>query len=123
MDAADLSDSESGADDDNIMEDNPWPPETTKVVEDLEVFGINENDSGSFDMTTGQLRTIAESGWVAYDEEHSEKLKLDADYFDGQWDPTQSAVAYADSPLGMFFYFLLNQLRVRIAEETNRYRD
>ncbi|KAF4147369.1 hypothetical protein GN958_ATG03438 [Phytophthora infestans] len=74
-------------------------------------------------MTTGQLRTIAESGWVAYDEEHSEKLKLDADYFDGQWDPTQSAVAYADSPLGMFFYFLLNQLRVRIAEETNRYRD
>lgn len=69
--AADLSDSKSGADDDNVMEDNQWPPETTEGVEDLEEFDINEDDSGSFDMTTDQLRAIAESGWVAYGEEHS----------------------------------------------------
>ncbi|KAI9985505.1 hypothetical protein PInf_004876 [Phytophthora infestans] len=31
VDAANLSDSESGADDDNILEDNQWPPGTTEA--------------------------------------------------------------------------------------------
>ncbi|GMF61026.1 unnamed protein product [Phytophthora fragariaefolia] len=44
------------------------------------------------------------------------------DYYDGPWGPTRSALAFADSPLGLFFYFLPKQLWIRIAEESNRYR-
>jgi hypothetical protein len=55
----------------------------------------------------------------------SGELRLDAatDYYDGSWGPTRSAVSFADSPLGMFFYFLPKELWIRIAEETNRYRE
>jgi hypothetical protein len=45
------------------------------------------------------------------------------DFYRGEYGPTRSAVAYADSPLGMFFYFLPNALWIHIADETNRYRD
>ncbi|KAE9075628.1 hypothetical protein PF007_g24925 [Phytophthora fragariae] len=104
---ADLSDCESDADDEDVMADNAVAPEGVEDVEDVE---MNEGDldTGTFDLTDEDLRSIAESGWVTYDEEHS------------VW--PRSAIAYADSPLGMFFYFLPKELWVRIAEETERYR-
>ncbi|ETL50331.1 hypothetical protein L916_00411 [Phytophthora nicotianae] len=59
------------------------------------------------DMTDDELRDIAESGWTIYDEEHCGDLQLNAttDYCSGHWGPTRSAVAYAESPLAMFFLF------------------
>ncbi|EGZ26071.1 hypothetical protein PHYSODRAFT_479167 [Phytophthora sojae] len=120
---ADLSDCESDADDEDVMTDNAIAPEGVEDVDDVE---MNEGDldTGTFDLTDDDLRTIAESGWVTYDEEHSGNLQVDAatDYYDGKYGPTRSAIAYADSPLGMFFYFLPKELWVRIAEETELYR-
>ncbi|GMF36099.1 unnamed protein product [Phytophthora fragariaefolia] len=91
---------------------------------------MNEEDldTGMFDMTDDDLRSIAETGWVVYDEEQSGKAhgnpQLDAanDYYDGQCGPTRSAVANADYPLGMFFYVLLKEVWIRTTEETDRYR-
>ncbi|OWY92285.1 hypothetical protein PHMEG_00038778, partial [Phytophthora megakarya] len=78
-----------------------------------------------FDMTDDELREIGASGWTIYDEGHSQNLQVPAatDYYDGPWGPTRSAVAYADSPLAMFFYSLPKELWIRIADETNRYRN
>ncbi|KAE9290874.1 hypothetical protein PF008_g25476 [Phytophthora fragariae] len=69
---ADLSDCESDADDEDVMADNAVAPEGVEDVEDVE---MNEGDldTGTFDLTDEDLRGIAESGWVTYDEEHSGK--------------------------------------------------
>ena len=45
-----------------------------------------------------------------------------SDVYSGPYGPTMSALAFADTPLGMFFYFLPKSLWILIAEETNRYR-
>ncbi|POM71872.1 Hypothetical protein PHPALM_11510 [Phytophthora palmivora] len=53
----------------------------------------------------GELRAITQSGWVTYDERRVGDLQVHAadDYYGGLCGPTRSAVAYADSPIGMFF--------------------
>ncbi|GMF56232.1 unnamed protein product [Phytophthora fragariaefolia] len=116
---ADLSDCESDADNEDVMADSAVALDGVDALEDVE---MNEEDlnTGMFDLTDDDLRSIAESGWVVYDKEHS--VDAATDYYDGQCGPTRSAVAYADSPLGMFFYFLPKELWIRIAEETDRYR-
>ncbi|KAG6580293.1 Serine protease family S33 [Phytophthora cinnamomi] len=120
---ADLSDFESGVDDEDVTDDNVV---ASDEVDDIEGVEMNEGDldTGMFDLTDDDLRNIAESGWVAYDEEQSGNLQVDAatDYYGGQCGPTRSVIAYADSPLGMCFYFLPKQLCIRIAEATDRYR-
>ncbi|EGZ10547.1 hypothetical protein PHYSODRAFT_391440, partial [Phytophthora sojae] len=113
----------ASADDEDVMTDNAIAPEGVEDVDDVE---MNEGDldTRTFDLTDDDLRTIAESGWVTYDEEHSGKPDVDAatNYYDGKYGPTRSAIAYADSQLGMFFYFPPKELWVRIAEETELYR-
>ncbi|ETO83848.1 hypothetical protein F444_02197 [Phytophthora nicotianae P1976] len=66
---------------------------------------------------------ITEDGWTTYDADHCGELQLSAaaDYYDGPLGPTRTALAFADSPLGLFFYFLSKKLWIRIAEESNRY--
>ncbi|KAE8974218.1 hypothetical protein PF011_g24949 [Phytophthora fragariae] len=57
---ADLSDCESDADDEDVMADNAVAPEGVEDVEDVE---MNEGDldTGTFDLTDEDLRSIAES--------------------------------------------------------------
>ncbi|EGZ25558.1 hypothetical protein PHYSODRAFT_460901, partial [Phytophthora sojae] len=123
-DASDTSDSESDADDEDVMADNVYSVEGVDDLDDVPV-GEDAPDTGMFDMTDAELREIVKSGWIMYDEEHSGELQKPAatDYYDGPWGPTRSAVAYAESLLAMFFYFLPKALWVRIANETNQYRE
>ncbi|KAE8874898.1 hypothetical protein PF007_g22537 [Phytophthora fragariae] len=112
---ADTSDSESDADDEDIMTDNDVAPALEEGVEDVEDVEMNDDDvpvTGNFDLTDDDLRDIAESGWIAYDEDHSRNFQVDAatDFYSGESDPTRSAGAYADTPLGMIFYFLPKEL-------------
>ncbi|ETO58608.1 hypothetical protein F444_23014, partial [Phytophthora nicotianae P1976] len=78
----------------------------------------------TFETTEEELRELTASGWTTYDADHCGELQLSAaaDYYDGPSGPTRSALAFADSPLGLFFYFLPKKLWIRIAEESNRYR-
>ncbi|POM68749.1 Hypothetical protein PHPALM_15049 [Phytophthora palmivora] len=82
---------------------------------DMELLGLTEQ----------YLRDMEANGWETYDEDKSGNFQVDqaTDYYNGSCGPTRSAVAYADSPLGMFFYFLPKELWVRIADESNRYRE
>ncbi|GMF56225.1 unnamed protein product [Phytophthora fragariaefolia] len=77
---ADLSDCESDADNEDVMADNAV---ALDGVDELEEVEMNEEDlnTGMFDLTDDDLRSIAESGWVVYDEEHSGKMD-DTEYVD-----------------------------------------
>ncbi|GMF41114.1 unnamed protein product [Phytophthora fragariaefolia] len=98
-----------------------------------EASGYDSSDSSSeedepeptFETTEVELRELTDRGWTAYDAAHCGKsLQMSAagDYYDGTWGRTRSALAFADSPLGRFFYFLPKKLWIRIAEESSRYR-
>ncbi|POM60250.1 hypothetical protein PHPALM_30919 [Phytophthora palmivora] len=106
--------------DEDVMEDNVVAPDLVEVVD----MNDYDPDTGLFDLTCDDLRNIAASGWIMYEDEQSGTLQLEAeaDYYDGQCGPTRSAVAYADSPFGIYCYFLPKELWIRISEGTNRYR-
>ncbi|ETI57225.1 hypothetical protein F443_00440 [Phytophthora nicotianae P1569] len=127
MNMSDTSDSDSHADDEDVMADNETRHDAGEGVKDVDAVDMDDADAVDYklDMTDDELRDIAESGWTIYDEEHCGDLQLNAttDYCSGHWGPTRSAVAYAESPLAMFFsIFSPNELWIRIADETNRYR-
>ncbi|EEY63312.1 uncharacterized protein PITG_15014 [Phytophthora infestans T30-4] len=126
VDSADSCDSDSDADDDGILEDNEVITSSLEGANDVEDVPMTEDVSEAelLGFTEDALRDIAGNGWVTYDEEHSEDFQVDAaaDYYDGEFGSTRSAVAYEDSPLRMFFYFLPKELWSHIAKETNRYR-
>lgn len=71
-DASDTSDSESDADDEDVMADNVYSVEGVDDLDDVPV-GEDAPDTGMFDMTDAELREIVKSGWIMYDEEHSGK--------------------------------------------------
>ncbi|OWY98352.1 hypothetical protein PHMEG_00030904 [Phytophthora megakarya] len=145
--SAEWSDSDSDADDEDVMADNDVIATPIEGVDDI-VEPMNDddddNDTEELGMTEEYLREMAETGWTIYDERQSGKsgsyricnvvhllilycmiytgnLQLSAatDYYNGQWGPTRSAIAFADSPLGMFFYFLPKHC----GSETNQYRE
>ncbi|POM60880.1 hypothetical protein PHPALM_30204, partial [Phytophthora palmivora] len=124
--SADLSDSDSDADNEDVIADNEVAPAPVEGAEDLidETMNDDDVDMELLGLTEQYLRDIA-NWWEVYDEDQSGNLLVDqaTDYYNGPCGPTRSAVAYADSPLGMFFYFLPKELWVRIADESNRYRE
>ncbi|KAJ8562059.1 hypothetical protein ON010_g7619 [Phytophthora cinnamomi] len=71
---ADLSDCESDADDEDVMADNVVAPDGVDDEEDVE-RNEDDLDTGMFDLTDDDLRIIAESGWVAYDEDKSDRYR------------------------------------------------
>ena len=93
---------------------------------DMDVYSdaVSDDEEVQFDLSKDTLRTMASTGWTVYEQEDSSQLTLDGatDLYDGEYGPTTSAVAFAEYPLGMFFYFLPKAMWIRIAEETNRYR-
>ncbi|POM69235.1 Hypothetical protein PHPALM_14497 [Phytophthora palmivora] len=117
---ADYSCSESDIDDDDNGDFNS----SDEGVEDVEEEVNNAEVDCTFDMSADDLREIGESGWQTYDEDHSDVL-LDAatDFYAGSSGPTRSAVAFADSPLGMLFHFLPKEMWKLIADESNSYRE
>ncbi|KAG1684245.1 hypothetical protein DVH05_011494 [Phytophthora capsici] len=78
----------------------------------------------TFETTEEEFRELTANGWTTYDAGHCGELQLSvaADYYDGPSGPTRPALAFADCPLGLFFYFLPKKLWICIAEESNRYR-
>ncbi|KAG1703571.1 hypothetical protein DVH05_007515 [Phytophthora capsici] len=89
-----------------------------------EDWSPRDEDMGDPDfLSDAELATI-KSSWTVYDEHHSSELQLDGatDLYDGRHGPTESARAFADSPLGLFYYFMPKLLWIKIAEESNRHR-
>ncbi|OWZ23457.1 hypothetical protein PHMEG_0001654 [Phytophthora megakarya] len=72
LDALDESDSESGADNEDVMADNVVPG-IVDGVEDLGEVPIDAEapNYGMFGLTEEALRNIGDSGWIVYDEAHS----------------------------------------------------
>ncbi|POM69786.1 LOW QUALITY PROTEIN: Hypothetical protein PHPALM_13912 [Phytophthora palmivora] len=61
--------------------------------------------------------------WDIYDQGHCADLKLDgAPLYGGRWGPTISAAAFAESLIGIFFYFLTKTLWLKVAAESEAYR-
>jgi hypothetical protein len=87
---------------------------------DLEVENEDE-DEAPFSLSPDQLRALT---WTVHDAAESRGLHIDAptDYYDEEPRPTRAAEAFADSPLGLFFFFLPKLLWKRIAEESNAFR-
>ncbi|ETI39561.1 hypothetical protein F443_14855 [Phytophthora nicotianae P1569] len=114
-DAADdaLSDNDDGLDDGEFFmgfADDDWSP--------------RENDNANPDFLRDTELKAVSSAWVVYDQDHSGDLQVDgaSDLYNGRWGPTESARAYAESPLAMFYYFMPKLMWTKVAEESNRYR-
>ncbi|OWZ05992.1 LOW QUALITY PROTEIN: hypothetical protein PHMEG_00021815 [Phytophthora megakarya] len=127
LDAPDESNSESDADNEDVMADNAVPV-IVDGVEDLGEVPIDAEapNYGMFGMTKKHCAVLViQVGLYTMKHTVVRELQLPAalDYYNGPWGPTRSAVAYSDSPLAMFFYFLPKALWIRIADETNRYRE
>lgn len=77
----------------------------------------------TFGMTGDDLDRLQIDGWDTFDEHHSGQVLLDAaPLYDGPSGPTRAALAYAENPLAIFYFFLPKQLWRKIAKETNQYR-
>ncbi|ETM99938.1 hypothetical protein PPTG_18527 [Phytophthora nicotianae INRA-310] len=94
-----------------------------EYVDEVESDPEFEDTSQGFRQDDRAMRELASSGWILYGEDHCADLKLDgAALCDGRWGTTKSAAAFAESPIGMFFYFLPKCLWKRIALESEVYR-
>ncbi|KAE8963713.1 hypothetical protein PR001_g29285 [Phytophthora rubi] len=77
----------------------------------------------TFGMTGDELDRLQLDGWDTFDEHHSSQVLLDAaPLYAGPSGPTRAALAYAENPLAIFYFFLPKQLWRKIAKETNQYR-
>ncbi|ETL27160.1 hypothetical protein F441_22258 [Phytophthora nicotianae CJ01A1] len=86
--------------------------------------GDEDDVEPTLETTEDELRQLAVGGWKGYDADDSGDFLLSSttDYYNVPSGPTRSAFGFADSPLGLFFYFLPKKLWIRIADESNRYR-
>jgi len=76
-----------------------------------------------FELTDEELDQLEADGWETFDEQHSGQVLLDpVPLYDGPSGPTRAALAYAESPLAIFYFFLPKELWRMVAKETNRYR-
>eukprot|EP00644_Phytophthora_capsici_P000943 jgi/Phyca11/121179/e_gw1.43.143.1 len=104
----------NGMDDDAFYEDvddEDWVP--------------REEDHDDPDFMSGEALEEVAASWKVYDETHSEEIQLNGatDLYAGRHNPTESARAFGDSLLGSFYYFMPKLLWIKIAEESNRYRE
>ncbi|EEY60279.1 uncharacterized protein PITG_22394, partial [Phytophthora infestans T30-4] len=78
----DASDCHSDADNEDVMNDNEVVLEV-EGVEDLEDVSLNDDipEEGLFDLTSGDLRDIAENGWITYAEAESDDVQLDTQLY------------------------------------------
>ncbi|ETM01275.1 hypothetical protein L917_02119 [Phytophthora nicotianae] len=95
------------------------------LVEDDTEVSADEVDEEpvTFELDAGDLDRLQEEEWNYFDERHSGQVQVDvAPLYDGPSCPTKAALAYAENPLAIFYFFLPKELWRRIAAETNKYR-
>ncbi|GMF41492.1 unnamed protein product [Phytophthora fragariaefolia] len=114
-------DSEAEGDEDTILADKDAEDESDE--ESMAPLIDNElDDPVDFDLKKPELDRLQLEEWEVYDKHQSEDLHVDAaPLYAGPIGPTKAALACADSPLALFFFFLPKELWRRIAEETNTY--
>ncbi|ETM54462.1 hypothetical protein L914_02209 [Phytophthora nicotianae] len=94
------------------------------VEDDTEVSADEvDEEPVTFELDAGDLDRLQEEEWNYFDERHSGQVQVDAaPLYDGPSSPTKAALAYAENPLAIFYFFLPKELWRRIAAETNKYR-
>ncbi|ETP52732.1 hypothetical protein F442_02299 [Phytophthora nicotianae P10297] len=94
------------------------------VEDDTEVSADEvDEEPVTFELDAGDLDHLQEEEWNYFDERHSGQVQVDAaPLYDGPSSPTKAALAYAENPLAIFYFFLPKELWRRIAAETNKYR-
>ncbi|GMF58757.1 unnamed protein product [Phytophthora fragariaefolia] len=76
-----------------------------------------------FELTNEELDKLQADGWDTFDEQHAGQVLLDPiPLYEGPSGPTRAALAYAESPLAIFYFFLPKELWWMIAKVSNRYR-
>eukprot|EP00644_Phytophthora_capsici_P005668 jgi/Phyca11/80196/gw1.2.1073.1 len=116
-------DSDTEGDEDTVLMDKDESDgsndEATDSYED-----DNPDDDLELGLDKEMLDELQRAGWETYDEHTNSRLHLDASpLYDGPYGPTKAALAYAESPLAMFYFFLPKELWRKIAEETNKFRE
>ncbi|GMF45365.1 unnamed protein product [Phytophthora fragariaefolia] len=92
-------------------------------VEDDTELPSDRVDPVTLDLAVNDLDRLQGEEWDYFDEQHSGQLQVDAaPLYDGPSGPTKAALAYAENPLAIFYFFLPKELCRRIAAETNKYR-
>ncbi|ETN21965.1 hypothetical protein PPTG_21173 [Phytophthora nicotianae INRA-310] len=114
-------------DEDNSEDEDESEADVSGAVSDdesVEDFaGVDDDVPVEFDLAEADLKRLQAEEWDALMEDDSGRLQLDpAPLYDGPYGPTRTAMAYATSPLAMFYFFLPKELWRKIAEETNRYQ-
>ncbi|ETO59003.1 hypothetical protein F444_22619 [Phytophthora nicotianae P1976] len=116
-----LLDEDNSEDEDESEADVSGTVSNDESVEDF--AGVDDDVPVEFDLAEADLKRLQAEEWDALMEDDSGRLHLDhASRYDGPYGPTRAAMAYATSPLAMFYFFLPKELWRKIAEETNRYR-
>ncbi|KAE9317371.1 hypothetical protein PR003_g18488 [Phytophthora rubi] len=122
-------DSDAEGDEDSILLDEDDDEEDDPAT-DFPVDDENDDDVGSefdsvpveFDLTGDDLDKLQADEWETYDEHHSSQVRQDAlPLYDGPFGPTRAALAYAENPLAIFYFFLPKELWRRVATETNKF--
>ncbi|KAG6610542.1 uncharacterized protein IUM83_06543 [Phytophthora cinnamomi] len=114
-------------DEDEIDTDDngaPAPRESRSDDEPEEGEGLDVDELPvEFELTDEELDQLQADGWDTFDEQHAAQVLLGPmPLYDGPSGPTRAALAYAESPLAIFYFFLPKDLWRMIAKETNRYR-
>ncbi|ETM97152.1 hypothetical protein PPTG_20499, partial [Phytophthora nicotianae INRA-310] len=123
-------DSDTEGDEDSILQDES---DDDVGDDDVVVDANDESDDGNvveldevpveFDLTRGDLDRLQAEEWDVYMEQEAGRVLHDASpLYDGPSGPTRAALAYAEDPLAIFYFFLPKELWRRIAMETNKYR-
>ncbi|KAE9032666.1 hypothetical protein PR001_g10510 [Phytophthora rubi] len=124
-------DSDVEGDEETIMLDEDEDAEEDDSVE-ADVEDDESNHDGNeeeevpleFDLSDDELNRLQASGWDTFDEHHSNQVLHDAaPLYEGPWGPTRAALAYAENPLALFYFFLPKELWRKVAQETNNYRN
>ncbi|KAE9345843.1 hypothetical protein PF008_g8572 [Phytophthora fragariae] len=124
-------DSDVEGDEETIMLDEDEDAEEDDSVE-ADVEDDESNHDGNeeeevpleFDLSDDELNGLQASGWDTFDEHHSNQVLHDAaPLYEGPWGPTRAALAYAENPLALFYFFLPKELWRKVAQETNNYRN
>ncbi|GMF53379.1 unnamed protein product [Phytophthora fragariaefolia] len=126
--------SDAEGDEESILldEDNSDPDDNdASAAQESRSGDESEEDEGldvdevpvEFELTNEELDKLQADGWDTFDEQHSGQVLLDPILlYEGPSGPTRAALAFAESPLAIFYFFLPKELWRMIAKETNRYR-
>ncbi|GMF59598.1 unnamed protein product [Phytophthora fragariaefolia] len=122
-------DSDAEGDEDSIRQDEN-DEEGDPVADFDEGDESDDNEGGEFDsvpvefdLTGDDLDRLQADEWETYDEHHASQLRHDAlPLYDGPFGPTRAALAYAENPLAIFYFFLPKELWRKIATQTNKFR-